>query len=971
MSAVRASLIVSTWNGRHLLETCLPRVLRALHRDGGPHEVIVVDDASRDDTAAFVRSEFPQVRLVALRRNLRFAGANNAAARAARGEVLVFLNNDMLVEPDFLGPLLRHFADPSVFAVTARMEMQPKQLAGGIVQETGLVRARFEEGFFVLRHERPASDQPVPVIYAGGGSSAWRRDRFLQLGAFDRLFRPFYFEDLDLSYRAQKVGWQVLFEPASRMAHQHRQTNSPRNFPRDYVDLMFGKNALLFTWKVLTDPDLIGEHFRRLQGRLMRPQQHPQLARHFLRASAQLPELLLKRHRARLPASLSDREVLRLAAGPPVLEVAEGGEVPYGSAGTGRRILVIGFSPLPFERELRLSAMCFRTWHIAQALLMDGHDVTVVGVRMAEAYRNSEHLPPAMRLRGRGFTYYSLAHAKFESGGLLQRICDHLQPEALVAVHAYCGRIASRLRTEAPLWADLYGYAIAEGQARAAQDGNEQAVAEAWGQERAVLARADAVSVVSHRQKYAVIGELAAIGRIRGSNYGQDRVHYMPSAIETIPYRHRQRVLRGIVVGEEDFVILWAGGYNTWTDVTTLFQGLTSAMREDPRIRFVSLGGALPGRDEQTFYRFRQRVAESDLAERFAFVEWAPNEAVPDYYFESDVGINIDRYSYEMLIGDRYRILDMLRAGLPVITSLGTEISQVVREERLGLTFAPGEAGALKEAILTLARDEALRRRCAARAKDWVFKHRALQQVMAPLRRWARAPARAEDRVELPEAETSPTAGPRPLRQLLREVAAALGDLAARAFVRRRRLSPWGLDPGKPPQVALVVRAGAISLTRKVVEHLRSACPAAEVTVLTPEALAAETCYETGAPVVSAPGAGLVSYRLSGRTVKQLRSKRFDTIVVAGEGNRRAELLALLAGPARRIEVRDDGAAHLFWFAWYKPIMLLPGLAAGLIEKAVLTALVALVWGSISLEGAVWDLRRRLAPSRPQPRREG
>ena len=123
MAAPRASLIVSTWNGRHLLEQCLPPLLRAVEEAGGEHEVVVVDDASTDDTVEFLKREYPQVALLALPKNLRFAGANNAAARAATGEILVFLNNDMLVEPDFLPPLLQHFSDPEVFAVTGFMQM--------------------------------------------------------------------------------------------------------------------------------------------------------------------------------------------------------------------------------------------------------------------------------------------------------------------------------------------------------------------------------------------------------------------------------------------------------------------------------------------------------------------------------------------------------------------------------------------------------------------------------------------------------------------------------------------------------------------------------------------------------------------------------------------------------------------------------------------------------------------------------
>jgi hypothetical protein len=108
----------------------------------------------------------------------------------------------------------------------------------------------------------------------------------------------------------------------------------------------------------------------------------------------------------------------------------------------------------------------------------------------------------------------------------------------------------------------------------------------------------------------------------------------------------------------------------------------------------------------------------------------------------------------------------------------------------------------------------------------------------------------------------------------------------------------------------------------------------------------------------------LVSYRVSGDLVKELRRRGFDTVVVSGEGNRRAELLALLAGPARRVEVRDDGAAHVFWFAPYKPLALLATFLASVMEKVTLTALVGLVWGGIVLEGCVWRSRRRLEAGR-------
>ena len=979
MSQPRASIIISTWNGRHLLETCLPRVLRAAAHAGVDHEVIVVDDASTDDTVEFVQREFPDVRLLALERNLRFAGANNAAARIATGEILVFLNNDMHVDADFLRPLLRHFDDPAVFAATARIDMKPRWVAGGMIRETGLVRPRFEDGFFLLQHDEPITNKPLKVLYAGGGSSALRRDRFFQLGAFDRLFRPFYFEDLDLSYRAQKMGWKVLYEPKSRMAHTHRQTNSPENFPGDYVDLMFGKNSLLFTWKVLTDRALLRGHFRALWRRLMRPSLDPRTSRFFFRAAAQLPALLLSRHRARQGHLLGDRETIALAASAPSEEATDAGAIPYGSSGRGKRILVLGFSPLPFEKERRLGALCFRTWHVAQALLSAGHEVTLVGVRTAGSYERETTRPRALRFRGNHFTYYSLEHAAFDDGKMLQRIADRVSPEAIITVHSYPTWIASRLDSGAPLWADLNGYAMTEAQARAALAKDDSSLSEAWKWERAALARADVFSVVSSRQKFALIGELAGAGRLRGSNYGQDPVHYMPNAIDPQPYRHARRVARGTLVGEHDFVVLWAGGYNTWTDADTLFQGLAAAMREEPRLKFLSLGGAMPGRDETTFYRFRRLIEESDLADRFIFTGWVPNEDVPNYYFESDVGINIDRFSYEMLIGCRYRILDMLRAGLPVVTTLGTETSYIVEQERLGATFPPGDAEGLKEAILALARDEPRRRRSADRARDYLLKHRLVEDVMRPLQRWAQDPKPSPDRLPAPREE-QPAWRPRTFtgrfgkaletgglrggfREILRALAASLADVLAKAFLRRRATAPWGLDPREPPHTTLVVRAGALSPVRQAVTQIRRRYPAAEISVLTPEAMADETRYETDAPIITAPGVEACGYRLAAGLVKALRERRFDTMLVAGEGNRRAELLALLSGADRRVELRDDGAAHVFWFALHKPVLLVFQGIVSLLEKLTLTGLVALVWGSITAEGWVWALRRRSVPA--------
>jgi hypothetical protein len=107
------------------------------------------------------------------------------------------------------------------------------------------------------------------------------------------------------------------------------------------------------------------------------------------------------------------------------------------------------------------------------------------------------------------------------------------------------------------------------------------------------------------------------------------------------------------------------------------------------------------------------------------------------------------------------------------------------------------------------------------------------------------------------------------------------------------------------------------------------------------------------------PAAEACGYSISKKAIGRIRETRFDAVIVAGEGNRRAEVIALFARAARRVEVRDDGAAHVFRFASYKPLMLLAQAALAGVEKLALTALVGIVWGSVTVEGWAWGIRQK------------
>jgi GT2 family glycosyltransferase len=313
ISSRKATIIILNWDGKPLLEECLPSVLEAVRREGAAHDVMVVDNGSSDGSVDFIREKFPCVRVLALDRNYGFIGGNNQGVAAVETDIVVLLNNDMVVDPGFLKPLLDGFEDPSVFAVTSQIFFADPSRRR---EETGKTRARFEDGFFYLWHDDIYPDdekrRTLPVMWAGGGSCAIDRSKYDALGGLDPLYHPFYVEDADLSYQAWKRGWKCLLAPASRVVHKHRSTTVKR-FGEDFIESTVRKNQFLFVWKNVTDLSMLAQHFRnlpRIHARAMMRRTPQFEVRSYLRAIRQLPEALLKRWRNAPYYAIGDRELL-------------------------------------------------------------------------------------------------------------------------------------------------------------------------------------------------------------------------------------------------------------------------------------------------------------------------------------------------------------------------------------------------------------------------------------------------------------------------------------------------------------------------------------------------------------------------------------------------------------------------------------------------------------------------------------
>jgi GT2 family glycosyltransferase len=279
-------------------------------------EVLVSDDASPDDTADRVAVEFGEVILHRRASNGGFGvNCNDAIARASEAEFVFLANADVRLHPGCLDPLLETIAASDVFAVSSVAVDE----AGRVVD--GVRRGRFKRGLLKWQREcsTPLDEGPIPTLYAVGAHVLIRRERFLELGGFDELYAPYYWEDVDLCYRAWKRGWRVLCDPRSHVTHEHDLASDIiRTEGSTPVARAIRRNRLLFTWKNLHDPGLFwGRHMiplllRTALGWLV-------LDRRFYRALGgallRLPATLRGRRSARREARLSDALVLRRAQG--------------------------------------------------------------------------------------------------------------------------------------------------------------------------------------------------------------------------------------------------------------------------------------------------------------------------------------------------------------------------------------------------------------------------------------------------------------------------------------------------------------------------------------------------------------------------------------------------------------------------------------------------------------------------------
>ena len=206
------SIVIPHWNHREVLAECLESLRNTTYSSV---EIVVVDNNSEDDSVAFIREHFPDVRLVENDTNRGFAGGCNDGIEVAKGQYIVILNNDTTQEPDWLQQLVDYLeahkavgiAQPKLINAIDRSKFDYSGAAGGYLDQYGFPFARGRI-FDSVEPDRGQYDAPVTTFWASGTACIVRRNVFDQVGLFDETFFA-HMEEIDLDWRAQLAGWEI------------------------------------------------------------------------------------------------------------------------------------------------------------------------------------------------------------------------------------------------------------------------------------------------------------------------------------------------------------------------------------------------------------------------------------------------------------------------------------------------------------------------------------------------------------------------------------------------------------------------------------------------------------------------------------------------------------------------------------------------------------------------------------------
>lgn len=772
------SISVVNLNGKDYLSTCLDSI-KNLNYPQDKLEIIVVDNGSTDGSVKLVKENYPEVKIIKNGKNMGFAFANNQAARIASGEYVAFLNNDTKVDKEWLIELLKPvYGDSEVVASGSKvLSADGKRLdfVGSMIN--------FEGKGFQVDYGAPTDkdiyNQYKNLLFVNGGAMLVDRQVFLDTGGFDEDFFAYY-EDVDFGWRLWVLGYKVVFAPKSIVYHVHHGTS--KAFSEDKLRFLKERNSLYSVFKNYDDENLpkafsasLANFFNRifvdfkfdykkyydfsigssnlaeeLTKKIGEEANNLNISKEPLSSLAavkdffeNLPKLREKREKIQRSRKRDDKAIFTyfkgefLAVSPDKdyqknqIEILKSlGVYELFQKEIRRTLLIISSEVVSKE----MAGPAIRVWNIAKTLSEHMNVVLAVPnkVELPEQvfkivqYRSDSelrHIIEGVDIVLSGGTSFSKCRSIRQSGKYL--IIDMYDPCNLAILAEYQDEsIEKRMKVYRSMYSSL----------------NDR------------LYNGDFFVCASDRQRDFWLGMLAALNRVNPYSYDQDPT--LKKMIDIVPFgipcnkpSHNKNVLKGKIDGirEDDFVIIWGGGIYNWFDPLTLIRAMDKVSEDRDDIKLFFMGVKHPNPKVRKLQLAGETV---DLAKKlniynksvFFNFGWVEYENRQNYLLESDAGIITYPEHIETRFSFRTRILDYLWADLPIISTKGDSLSELVERENLGITVRSGNVDDIVKAIVRLADDKEFYRICVGNIEN-VAKEYTWEKVCQPLVNFCKDPA--------------------------------------------------------------------------------------------------------------------------------------------------------------------------------------------------------------------------------------
>lgn len=420
-------------------------------------------------------------------------------------------------------------------------------------------------------------------------------------------------------------------------------------------------------------------------------------------------------------------------------------------------VLLVGAGPLPTAESTIGCSYTLRTAMLAIWLREQGFTVTTTALDM---YKGCD-APQGEQRDSLAGNYLLLADNE-NAQATLAHLLEEVSPRCIVAVSYVAANHVCRLTHSLPVWADMFGWILAEAQLSATIAGNDKVVAAFAAKETTIMQRADHVSVICTDQRHATIGELGLLGRLTSRTRLHEFVSWLPPfAFDWRPHLPEARVPLGItaIVPTGARIVLWCGTYNVWTDIERIFELTENLMQRDEQLHYVSIGGHVPRYNDAFCDKLESHVRRSRFRERYHLLPW---QSIPDllqWLERADLGLCIDGDNLETVYGSRTRLVDMSTYGLPVASTVATEVTRHLVDAHALIPLHGKDPGVWAAKIEAILNNPPELERVGQNAQRYISANYALSKTGDGLKGWVQDPVLAPDNrmMQFPIAASSPS----------------------------------------------------------------------------------------------------------------------------------------------------------------------------------------------------------------------